>query len=104
MYRLRKSLNSNQTTTKLSLNDFIIKAAGLSLQKVPTVNSSWQETYIRQYNSSDIAVAVATDNGLITPIIKGVEGLGLGVISSKVKEMAGRARIGKLMGHEYQVN
>ena len=58
---------------KLSVNDFILKASALSCLKVPECNSSWQDTYVRQFNSCDISVAVATDNGLITPIVFGAE-------------------------------
>ena len=61
---------------KLSVNDFVVKAAALSLLKVPAVNSSWMDTYIRQYNSADISVAVSTDTGLITPIVFGADKLG----------------------------
>ena len=61
---------------KLSVNDFVVKAAALALTKVPAVNSSWQDTYIRQYTNADISVAVSTDNGLITPIVFGANQLG----------------------------
>ena len=67
---------------KLSINDFIIKASGYALRKVPEVNSSWQGTFIRQYNTVDINVAVATDRGLLTPLIKNVDRIGLIEISS----------------------
>ena len=61
---------------KLSVNDFVVKAAALALVKVPAVNSSWQDTFIRQYSNADISVAVSTDNGLITPIVFGANQLG----------------------------
>ncbi len=68
--RLRKQINeSHQGALKLSLNDFVIKAAALALRQVPEVNSSWMETFIRQNHNVDISVAVATDGGLITPIV-----------------------------------
>lgn len=87
---------------KLSLNDFIIKAAAMACLKVPEANSSWQDSVIRQYNSVDVNVAVSTDRGLITPIVFGAEKKGLIEISNDVKELAARAREGKLQPHEFQ--
>ncbi|KAG1446870.1 hypothetical protein G6F56_009438 [Rhizopus delemar] len=101
--KLREVLNkSADGKYKLSVNDFIIKASALSLKKVPEVNAAWQGDFIRQYNSADICVAVATPNGLITPIVAGAEDKGLSSISAQVKDMAKRARDGKLAPHEYQ--
>ena len=65
---LRRELNTF-SDTKISVNDFIIKAASLALLKVPECNSSWMGDFIRQYNVVDMSVAVATPNGLLTPII-----------------------------------
>lgn len=87
---------------KLSVNDFLIKASALSCIKVPEVNSSWHETFIRQYNVVDVAIAVSTDNGLITPIVFDAESKGLRSISEEVRELAGKARSGKLQPHEFQ--
>lgn len=68
--RLRKNINKmHKGDLKLSPNDFVIKAAALALRKVPEVNSSWMETSIRQNHNVDISIAVATDGGLITPIV-----------------------------------
>ncbi|KAJ3036268.1 pyruvate dehydrogenase complex dihydrolipoamide acetyltransferase component (E2) [Rhizophlyctis rosea] len=101
--KLREVLNAQANGKyKLSVNDFVVKAASLALKDVPQVNSSWQDTFIRQYNTADIAVAVATEGGLITPIIPQAEGKGLSAISNKVKELAEKARAGKLQPHEYQ--
>lgn len=101
--KLREKLNgTSDGKYKLSLNDFVIKAASLALRDVPEVNSAWQGSFIRQFKSSDICVAVATDTGLITPILSQAEGKGLSSISNQVKELAGRAREGKLAPHEYQ--
>ena len=73
-YRLRQQLNEQgQGDYKLSVNDFLIKAAALSMSKVPEVNSSWEEDHIRQYNQVDVSVAVSTEGGLITPIVFGAE-------------------------------
>nr|CAG4639319.1 EOG090X08YX [Daphnia magna] len=87
---------------KLSVNDFVIKAAALACRKVPEVNSSWQETFIRQYDTVDISVAVSTDRGLITPIVFNAERKGLASISADVRTLAGKARDGKLQPHEFQ--
>ncbi|KAI9009852.1 2-oxoacid dehydrogenases acyltransferase-domain-containing protein [Gaertneriomyces semiglobifer] len=100
---LREVLNSQANGKyKLSLNDFVVKAAGLALRDVPEVNSSWQGTYIRQYKTADIAVAVATETGLITPIIPSAETKGLSTISNSIKTLATKARQNKLQPHEYQ--
>ena len=69
--RVREQLNAtlverNGTKQKLSVNDFIIKASALACMRVPTVNSAWMETHIRQYHSVDVSVAVATDEGVVT--------------------------------------
>lgn len=69
-FRLRQQINKTHAgELKLSPNDFVIKAAALALRKVPEANSSWMETFIRQNHNIDISVAVATDGGLITPIV-----------------------------------
>ena len=87
---------------KLSVNDFVIKASSLALQKVPQINSSWHETFIRQYEHSDISVAVATENGLITPIVKRSQQKGIAQISNELKKMANLAKINKLEPSDYQ--
>ncbi|KAI8993496.1 pyruvate dehydrogenase complex dihydrolipoamide acetyltransferase [Pilobolus umbonatus] len=101
--KLREVLNkSSEGKYKLSVNDFVIKASALALKKVPEVNSAWQGEFIRQYNSADISVAVATPSGLITPIVTAAETKGLSTISAQVKDLATRARDGKLSPNEYQ--
>jgi pyruvate dehydrogenase E2 component (dihydrolipoamide acetyltransferase) len=103
LLKLRQALNSSADGKyKLSVNDFLIKAISIASRKVPQVNSSWREGNIRQFNSVDVSVAVSTPTGLITPIVTGVEGLGLESISSKVKELAKKARDNKLKPEEYQ--
>ncbi|KAI8607384.1 2-oxoacid dehydrogenases acyltransferase-domain-containing protein [Chytriomyces sp. MP71] len=87
---------------KISVNDFVIKASSLALRDVPAVNSAWQGSFIREFQTSDIAIAVATDNGLITPIVHSAESKGLGSIANAVKNLAEKARDGKLQPHEYQ--
>uniref|UniRef100_A0A6G1S4Q0 Acetyltransferase component of pyruvate dehydrogenase complex n=1 Tax=Aceria tosichella TaxID=561515 RepID=A0A6G1S4Q0_9ACAR len=105
LLELRQRVNAmlaRESNTKLSVNDFIVKAAALSCKRVPQVNSIWQETFIRQYNRVDVCVAVATDNGLITPIVFNAENKGVQEIGTEIKSLAERARSGKLQPHEFQ--
>ena len=103
LMKLRQALNSSADGKyKLSVNDFLIKGIAIASKKVPTVNSSWREGSIRQFNTVDVSVAVSTPSGLITPIVTGVEGRGLESISTKVKELAKKARDNKLKPEEYQ--
>ncbi|CAG8451584.1 13187_t:CDS:2 [Acaulospora colombiana] len=103
LLKLREELNKDSNGKyKLSVNDFIIKSAALALQDVPEANSSWHGDFIRQYHDADISVAVATPSGLITPIVKKAQAKGLASISKQVKELADRAREGKLAPQEYQ--
>ncbi len=87
---------------KLSVNDFIIKACANALMAYPAANTSWTDAAILQYENADISVAVATPNGLITPIVKNAETKGLRRISEEVKDLATRARDGKLKPEEFQ--
>lgn len=105
LLKVRTKLNKRAEKSgeyKLSVNDFIVKAAALAMRKVPEVNSSWQDTFIRQYNNVDVCVAVQTDNGLLTPIVFDAEKKGLSQISNDVKNLATKARDGKLQPHEFQ--
>ncbi|MCS5608499.1 MAG: pyruvate dehydrogenase complex dihydrolipoamide acetyltransferase [Alphaproteobacteria bacterium] len=100
---LRKELNDKADGTyKLSINDLVIKAAAVALMKVPDANVGYSEDGIRRYKNADISVAVATDKGLITPIIRNANGKGLVAISIEMKELAQKANDGKLMPEEYQ--
>ncbi|KAI8502234.1 hypothetical protein Bbelb_198220 [Branchiostoma belcheri] len=101
---LRKELNAilQKDDIKISVNDFIIKAAALSCLKVPECNSSWMDSVIRQYNKVDMSVAVSTDSGLITPIVFNAHTKGLAAINSDVTSLAARAREGKLQLQEFQ--
>jgi pyruvate dehydrogenase E2 component (dihydrolipoamide acetyltransferase) len=87
---------------KLSVNDFVIKALALALQRVPEANVSWTDAGMLKHKHSDVGVAVAMPNGLITPIIRSAETKSLSAISNEMKELAGRARARKLKPHEYQ--
>ena len=87
---------------KLSVNDFVIKALALALQKVPDANASWTDAGMLKHKHSDVGVAVAMPNGLITPIIRSAESKSLSVISNEMKDFAVRARARKLKPNEYQ--
>lgn len=87
---------------KLSVNDFIIKANAMALKAYPPANTSWTDDAVIQYVHSDISVAVATPNGLITPIIKKAETKSLSQISNEMKDLAKRAKDGKLKPDEFQ--
>ncbi|CAN8102029.1 unnamed protein product [Discula destructiva] len=103
LMKLRQALNASADGKyKLSVNDFLIKAIAAAAKKVPAVNASWQGETIRQYSTVDVSVAVSTPTGLITPIVKFADGKGLESISSAVKDLAKRARDGKLKPEEYQ--
>jgi pyruvate dehydrogenase E2 component (dihydrolipoamide acetyltransferase) len=86
---------------KLSVNDFVIKALGLALQRVPDANVSWTETGMLKHKHSDVGVAVAMPGGLITPIIRRAESKSLSTISNEMKDLAARARGRKLKPQEY---
>jgi len=87
---------------KLSVNDFVIKALALALQRIPNANVSWTESALLRHRHSDIGVAVALDGGLITPIVRQAEAKSLSAISSEMRDLAARARARKLKPHEYQ--
>ncbi|MBX6328627.1 MAG: 2-oxo acid dehydrogenase subunit E2, partial [Pseudolabrys sp.] len=91
-----------QASYKLSVNDFVIKALALALQRVPDANVSWTEAGMLRHKHSDIGVAVALPGGLITPIVRKAETKPLSVISNEMRDLAARARARKLKPHEYQ--
>jgi pyruvate dehydrogenase E2 component (dihydrolipoamide acetyltransferase) len=88
--------------SKLSINDFIIKALALALRRVPAANAVWAEDRILRFHHSDIAIAVAMEDGLVTPVVRGAESKPLGVISAEMKDLAARARLRKLKPAEIQ--
>jgi pyruvate dehydrogenase E2 component (dihydrolipoamide acetyltransferase) len=87
---------------KLSVNDFVIKALAVALQRVPDANVSWTDSGMLKHKHSDVGVAVAMPGGLITPIIRNAESKSLSTISNEMKDFAARARARKLKPHEYQ--
>ncbi|KAK1336341.1 hypothetical protein QTO34_004147 [Cnephaeus nilssonii] len=100
---VRKELNKMlEGKSKISVNDFLIKASALACLKVPEANSSWLDTVIRQNHVVDISVAVSTPAGLITPIVFNAHIKGLETIANDVASLATKAREGKLQPHEFQ--
>jgi pyruvate dehydrogenase E2 component (dihydrolipoamide acetyltransferase) len=87
---------------KLSLNDFVIRALALALQRVPAANAVWAEDRILRFKASDIGVAVSVDGGLITPVIRDAQAKSVSAISAEMKDLAARARDKKLKPQEYQ--
>ena len=100
---LRKELNAKLEGrgVKLSVNDFIIKASALALQEVPDANAVWAGDRILRLTPSDVAVAVAVDGGLFTPVLKDAHQKSLSALSAEMKDLATRARDRKLAPHEY---
>ena len=100
---LRRQLNNlDHADYNFSVNDFVIKASAVAMRRVPMVNATWTDEAIRLYDNVDVAVAVATDGGLITPILRNADQKGLSGLSNEMKELAGRARDNKLKPDEYQ--
>ncbi len=104
LLELRGTLNdkAGDDGVRLSVNDFIVRAVALALAKVPAVNASWGDDAMQIYERVDVCVAVATPNGLVTPVVRDAARKGLAAISTEVKELGARARDGKLMPEEYQ--
>ena len=104
LLKFRAELNAQLESrgVKLSVNDFIIKACALALQQVPDANAVWAGDRILKLKPSDVAVAVAIDGGLFTPVLKDAEMKSLSSLSAEMKDLATRARDRKLAPHEYQ--
>jgi pyruvate dehydrogenase E2 component (dihydrolipoamide acetyltransferase) len=107
LLKLRGELNARSAKDgpgafKLSVNDLIIKAAAITLRRIPKVNSSYTEDNVVLYDDVDISVAVSIPDGLITPIIRKADLKGLAAISNEMKDLAARARAGKLKPEEFQ--
>jgi pyruvate dehydrogenase E2 component (dihydrolipoamide acetyltransferase) len=101
LLELRKRTNTVEGI-KISVNDFIIRAVALTMRKVPAANAAWTDDAILQYKNVDVSVAVATPNGLITPIIKQADAKTVAQISKEMKDLAQRAKDGKLRPEEFQ--
>ena len=101
LLELRKSINES-SPVKISVNDIVVKAVASALMDVPESNVVWNAEAMHKYESADIAVAVTTDGGLLTPVIRGVEKRSLSNLSMEISELAGRARAGKLRQEELE--
>jgi pyruvate dehydrogenase E2 component (dihydrolipoamide acetyltransferase) len=104
LLQFRGDLNARLSDrgVKLSVNDFIIKASALALQQIPEANSVWAEDRLLRLKPSDVAVAVAIDGGLFTPVLRDAHLKSLSALSAEMKDLAQRARDRKLAPHEYQ--
>jgi pyruvate dehydrogenase E2 component (dihydrolipoamide acetyltransferase) len=109
LLRVREEINATapqdkegKPAFKLSVNDFVIKAMAVALQKVPDANATWTESAMLKHRHSDIGVAVAIPGGLVTPVIRNAEGKSLSAISNEMKDYAARAKTKKLKPNEYQ--
>jgi pyruvate dehydrogenase E2 component (dihydrolipoamide acetyltransferase) len=100
----RADLNASLASRgiKLSVNDFIIKACALALQQHPDCNAAWAGDRVLKFKGSDVAVAVAIEGGLFTPVLRDAHSKSLSALSAEMKDLAGRARNRKLAPHEYQ--
>ena len=102
LLKIRIALNSKaKEQYKISVNDMIIKASSAALMKVPRANASWENENTKYFHTTDISVAVAIEGGLITPIIKDVQSKGLLQISEDMKNLADKAKNGKLLPEDY---
>ena len=107
LLKLRADLNARSAKDgpgafKLSVNDLVIKAAATTLRRIPNVNAMWTDDNIVVFDEVDISVAVSIPDGLITPIIRRADQKGLAAISNEMKDLAGRAKAGKLKPEEFQ--
>ena len=107
LLKLREELNAKSpkegpSAFRLSVNDLIIKAAAITLRRIPRVNASFTEAAVVLYDDVDISVAVSIPDGLITPIVRKADQKGLAAISNEMKDLSGRARSGKLKPEEFQ--
>lgn len=105
LLEIREDINKSFAVDKnvrISVNDFIILAVAKALKEVPAANASWEEAAIRYYNNIDVSIAVAIDNGLITPIIRNANQKDIVTLSAEMKDLAKRARENKLRPEEFQ--
>lgn len=101
LLELRRSVNASGITT-VSINDFVLKAVAAALIEVPEANAIWNGDSVRRFHAADIAVAVAVDGGLLTPVLRGVDRLSLSAVAAQVADLAGRARDGKIKQPELE--
>lgn len=99
---VRRQINDRNPDAKISVNDFIVKACACALMKMPALNVQFDGETVRRYTDADIAVAVALDDGLITPIVKAANRKGLIAISNELRDLSTRAKLGRLKPEEFQ--
>ena len=99
----RKSINAmiEKDGVKVSINDIVLKAVAAALRRHPNCNAQWHDGFVRRFNAVHVGVAVAIEDGLITPIVRNAHAKGITQISAEVRELAGRARVKRLMPDEY---
>jgi pyruvate dehydrogenase E2 component (dihydrolipoamide acetyltransferase) len=108
LLRMREEINStapmkdDKPAFKLSVNDFVIKAMAVALQRIPDANATWTEGAMLKHKHSDIGVAVSIPGGLVTPVVRHAEGKSLSAISNEMKDYAARAKVRKLKPNEFQ--
>jgi pyruvate dehydrogenase E2 component (dihydrolipoamide acetyltransferase) len=101
LLRLREQINDG-ADARVSVNDLFIKAMAKAHQAVPSLNVQWSPDAIRQFDCVDISVAIATDRGLVTPVLRGVERMTVSEVASSVRDFAERARAGRIQQHELE--
>jgi len=101
LHQARTEMNE-ATGVRISVNDWVLKAVALSLMEVPDANVIWMEDALRYFDRADIAVAVAVEGGLLTPVLRGVESMSLTQINAEVTAMATKAREGKISQAEIE--
>jgi pyruvate dehydrogenase E2 component (dihydrolipoamide acetyltransferase) len=101
LVNLRRSVN-DAATVKVSLNDFILKAVAGALIEVPEANTTWSDDTLRRLDGADVAVAIAVEGGLLTPVLRGVDGMSLSTVATRVAELAQRARTGRIQQQELE--
>lgn len=101
LLELRRQVNE-ASPRKISVNDFVVKAVAAALIEVPAANAIWTDSATRRFDEVDVAIAVSTDGGLLTPVLRGVESMSLLEVSSTIAELAERARAGRLQQQELE--
>lgn len=101
LFALRKQLNEF-SPVKISVNDLVVKAVAAAYAEVPEANVTWTDKHLQRWDSVDISVAVATETGLLTPVVRGADKLNLTAVSARIAELAGRAREGRLKQEELE--
>ncbi|HKN95705.1 MAG TPA: dihydrolipoamide acetyltransferase family protein [Pseudonocardiaceae bacterium] len=99
---LRRELNESDPPVKVSVNDLIVKAVARAHVLVPAMNVIWTPDAIRRYETVDVAVAIATERGLVTPVLRSVESTGIATIAGRMRDLVERAGAGRLQQHELE--